>query len=826
MKAVIMAGGKGTRLRPLTCKIPKPMVPIATRPMMEHIINLLRQYSLTDIGVTLFYLPEFIQNYFGNGADYGVSLRYFIEETPLGTAGSIKNAEEFLDETFLVISGDALTDINLEEAIAFHRRKKALATLVLTKVNVPLEYGVVITDEEDRICRFLEKPGWGEVFSDTVNTGIYILEPEILSYYDKDKAVDFSKDLFPQLLAKGEPLFGYVADGYWSDVGNLEQYRQANYHMLSGKIKLPVPGHEISPGVWAGEGAEIEHGAVIEPPVVLGEYCRVKKGARIGSLSVLGNYSFVEEDSSVKRCIFWNHVYLGAYSEARGAILASHNHIKHKVSIYEGAVVGDGSTVGARSLLKPGVKVWPGKFIESGSVVNNSLIWGTSCSNNLFGNLGVDKTANMELTPEFVAKLGAAFGTSLPERKRVVVSVDNFQPARILKRALVAGVMGCGIDVFDLGTLSTPASRYGVVTLGADAGVHLRVSPTNKENVLIEFFDEKGLNIDRNAQRRVEQAFFTEEFRRASQDKVGELAYVPHLLEDYLQEMLGAVDLEVIRESAFKVIVKHDQTSLSLLLSTVLEKLGCTVRDYSEDGSFTQLNEADEEIEVSVRGVSALMSKEEADLGIVVDRHAERLVLIDENGNRLEDQRFTALLTLLVFKYSQKPTMAVPVYASKVIEELAEKYNGNVVRTKANARSLMEIVAAEKIFPGQDGKTHFQPDFDSLFSLVKILELMAKEKMSLSQVVSELPSFYIDQKEVQCSWEDKGRIMRTLFEENKDYEIETTDGLKVFHDQGWALILPDAEDPVFQIYSEATSKEAADALTELYMGRINELQIR
>ena len=210
MKAIVMAGGKGTRLRPLTCKQPKPMVPIAGRPMVEYILALLKQYRFTDIGMTLFYLPELITNYFGDGREFGVNLRYFVEETPLGTAGSVKNAEAFLDETFLVISGDALTDINLAEALVFHRARRALVTIVLTKVTNPLDYGVVITEEDGRIKRFLEKPGWGEVFSDTVNTGIYLIEPEVFRYYEKDQAVDFSKDLFPLLLKAGEPLYGYM----------------------------------------------------------------------------------------------------------------------------------------------------------------------------------------------------------------------------------------------------------------------------------------------------------------------------------------------------------------------------------------------------------------------------------------------------------------------------------------------------------------------------------------------------------------------------------------------------------------------------------------
>ena len=252
MKAVIMAGGKGTRLRPLTCNQPKPMVPIINRPMMEHIMALLKQYNFTEVMATLFYLPESIQNYFGDGQNFQMHIRYLIEENPLGTAGSVRNGADFLDETFLVISGDTLTDINLGAAVAFHRERGATATLVLTKVNNPLEYGMVITDAEGRIHRFLEKPGWGEVFSDTVNTGIYILDPKIFNYYQAGQVFDFSKDLFPQLLAGGEPLFGYVSEGYWSDIGNLEQYRQTHYDVLSGKVNLAIPGREIRPGVPGG----------------------------------------------------------------------------------------------------------------------------------------------------------------------------------------------------------------------------------------------------------------------------------------------------------------------------------------------------------------------------------------------------------------------------------------------------------------------------------------------------------------------------------------------------------------------------------------------
>ncbi len=221
MKAVIMAGGEGTRLRPVTCGIPKPMVPVLNKPVMEYTLELLKEHNITEVAATLAYFPAVITDYFGDGGDFGIKLKYYIEHTPLGTGGSVKNAEDFLSDTFIIISGDALTDIDLERAVKFHREKSSKATLVLKRVSVPLEYGVVITDENGKITSFMEKPSWGEVFSDTINTGIYILEPEVLDYYKKGDNFDFSKDLFPKLLNDNIPMYGYVTKDYWNDIGDL-----------------------------------------------------------------------------------------------------------------------------------------------------------------------------------------------------------------------------------------------------------------------------------------------------------------------------------------------------------------------------------------------------------------------------------------------------------------------------------------------------------------------------------------------------------------------------------------------------------------------------
>ncbi|MGZ8765792.1 MAG: nucleotidyltransferase family protein, partial [Acidimicrobiia bacterium] len=228
MKAVILAGGEGTRLRPLTSNQPKPMLPMANRPMLEHIVRLLKDHGFDDIVVTVAFLANQIRNYFGDGSDFGVQMRYASEDSPLGTAGSVRNAAEQLDDTFLVMSGDVLTDIDLTAFVKAHREAGAFGSIALKRVEDPVEFGIVITRPDGSIDRFLEKPTWGQVFSDTINTGMYVLEPEVFDFIPEAEVVDFSSDVFPAILKRGKPLLGHVVEGYWEDVGTLDAYVRAH----------------------------------------------------------------------------------------------------------------------------------------------------------------------------------------------------------------------------------------------------------------------------------------------------------------------------------------------------------------------------------------------------------------------------------------------------------------------------------------------------------------------------------------------------------------------------------------------------------------------
>ncbi|MGH9299367.1 MAG: sugar phosphate nucleotidyltransferase, partial [Acidimicrobiales bacterium] len=309
MKAVIMAGGEGTRLRPLTANQPKPMLPMANRPMAEHVVQLLKEHGYDEIVITVAFLANTIRTYFGDGSEFGVKFHYATEETPLGTAGSVLNAREQLDERFLVISGDVLTDIDLTELVAFHKAKGAAATLALKAMENPLEFGIVITGEDGRIERFLEKPGWGDVFSDTINTGIYVLEPEVLDEIAEGRPVDFSGEVFPALLEQGRPLYGFVAGGYWEDVGTLEAYLRAHADVLDRRVAVDIPGFPLREDVWIGEGAEIHPSAILRGPAVIGDNCRIAAAAEIGTHTVLGSNVRVGENTVIVRSVVHDNTY-------------------------------------------------------------------------------------------------------------------------------------------------------------------------------------------------------------------------------------------------------------------------------------------------------------------------------------------------------------------------------------------------------------------------------------------------------------------------------------------------------------------------------------
>lgn len=818
MKAIIMAGGEGSRLRPLTCGRPKPLVPVLNRPIMEYCVDLLRAHGITEIGVTLQYLPDAIREHFGDGSDFGVCLRYFVEESPLGTAGSVKNAASFLDETFLVVSGDALTDLDLSRAISFHRAKGAVGTLVLTRVETPLEYGVVITGEDGRIVRFLEKPGWGEVFSDTVNTGIYVLEPEVLDFFAPGQKFDFSKDLFPLLLRENKPLYGLVLPGYWCDIGDLRQYWQAHLDALSGRVAVRISGDEIAPQVWVGRDTQIDPDCFLEGPVLIGDGCRIGSGARIEAFTVLGRGCIIQPEASLKRSVLWDQVYIGRRAAIRGAVLGSRVQVQAGAGVYEGAVVGEDSVIKERGTLLPAVKLWPHKLIETGTTVRESVVWGTRQSKNVFGVEGIGGLVNVEMTPEFAARTAAVFGTVTGRGKAVAVSSDVHPATSMLRRAVTAGLQSVGAHVLDLGTATMPMHRFAVRSLACGGGIHVRLSAREPERAVLLFTDGHGANIARGLERKIENLLAREDFPRVEPFAVREPASLKGMAEAYVQAMLGEVDLQTLRARGGLLVCALDAANMERVLDCWMRETGLEIMNIMPGGEGelgTRLSWAG--LQEMIPRVASAVAERRALAGAVMDAGGEQLVLIDDRGRVIQDDLLTALIVLYVLKTQGGPVV-VPVTAPQAIETLAERYRATVVRTRTGLRDFIERILAEDV-------SQFFLHFDALAALTRILSFAAGAGIPLSRLVDEIPAFYTHKKDVPVSWEAKGRVIRRLIEDEgqKKSRVELLDGVKVFHPEGWSLVLPDPEQPLCRVFSEGTSMEIAESLTEMYVDKIKKI---
>jgi mannose-1-phosphate guanylyltransferase / phosphomannomutase len=831
MKAVVMAGGEGSRLRPLTINRPKPMVPLADRPVLAHIIELLKLHGITDIVITVQYLANVIQDHFGDGSSYGVQIEYSVEETPLGTAGSVKNAQELLTEPFLVISGDALTDINLSDVINAHRSRNGLATITLKRVENPLDYGVIITDEDGQIKQFLEKPSWGEVFSDTVNTGIYVLDPKVFDYFEAGKSVDWSKDIFPEILRQGDGLYGYIADGYWTDIGTIDAYMHATADYLQGRVRIPRHGVHIGGDVWLGGEVEIAPDAQLYGPIFLGHGVKIKGGVIVRGPTVIRDYNIIDTGAKIERSIIWRNTYVGEQAELHGAIVTRQSNIKSRAVLLEGSVVGDYTVVNSGAVINAGVKIWPSKEIDEGATVRSSIIWGAQGRRVLFGRYGIAGLVNIDITPEFCAKLGAAYGGTLPKGSSVLINRDAHYTPRMLKRAIISGLPSAGINVADVSSVPIPVARYMVQATKAAGGVHVRLSPLDNRVVDIKFFDYRGLDIDRIAERTIENNFFREDYRRVYLDEIGRIRYLADIEKTYIGGFFGALSTEAVEAlQLFKIVVDYANANASTIPSTVLRRLRCDVVELNANLDEGRIFQTPVQFTEGMQQLGAIVPVLNARLGVRIDPSGEKIFLVDDRGRQLSDLQTLAVLTELSMRSRPGGVVAVPVNAPRSFEEIARRYGGQIIRTRASLAALMQIgdahrdylllgdAAGNLIFPA------FYPIADGLFAIVKLMELLAFQNAQLSDVVDALPPYHMATTRVLCRWENKGKVMRLLNEQHADPGIEQIDGVKIDLGDQWVLVLPDSEGPFFHVIAESWSDEQAQSLVSTYADLVQELQ--
>ncbi len=827
MKAVVMAGGEGTRLRPLTSNQPKPMVSIVGKPCMEHIIELLARHGFEDVIVTVAFLPQAIRSYFGGGESLGVDISYSVEESPLGTAGSVRLAAGRLDDTFLVISGDALCDVDLTKLVEYHREKKASVTIGLKSVENPLEFGIVVTDDDGRIERFLEKPSWGQVFSDTINTGIYVLEPEVLRHIPADRPFDFSKELFPLLLEMGRPMYGCVMDGYWQDIGNLDQYRQANFDALDERVQLNVAGIRIRGNVWVGEGVDLHDLDAIEGPAFLGNYCRVAPEASVGSYSVLGTSVTLRERARTSRSIVDASTSIGRSTVVEGAIVGRSCDLRAHVRVHEGVAIGDEVTIGSESVIMPGVRIYPYKEVETGSQLFESLIWESRGTNRIFRMNGVSGLINVDLTPDVALRVACALGTALKRGERVVASREGGAACRMIKRVMIAGVASTGVHVADLRVIPAAVARHLVKSEGFAAGFHVGISPNDPEAIRIQFMEAPGIEMSAAMQTEVEKHYTRGELRRVPANEVGGASYPARVSESYASDLLSTLKVDAIRERQFRIVVDYGFSAASYVLPLVLGPLGVEVvaaHAFPSDGE-----SGPHGLAASIGQAKRLVSAVGADFGAVFDSAGERLYLIDEQAREVPVELALLLYLSLIGSNGHHGKLAFPVTVTSQVDRLVEGTGFEIVRTPASLQALTEAASQEGvIFAGAVGGGYvfpeFLPGYDAVASLANLLELLAPVKRPLSELVAELPPPTLVHRQIPCPWGMKGLVMRVLNERFAGRDVDLTDGIKVFEARGWAQALPDPDEPLIHLYAEGDTAAASEELAAELRAIVEEIE--
>ncbi|MGE5480970.1 MAG: sugar phosphate nucleotidyltransferase [Chloroflexota bacterium] len=827
-KAVIMAGGFGTRLRPLTMTIPKPMVPVVNIPMMEHIVNLLKRYGITDIISVLYFQPERITSYFENGSKFGVEMNYVQAQADYGTAGAVKNAHDLIKDRFIIISGDVLTDFDLARALEFHEQKKSMATILLTRVATPLQYGIVMTDDESRITRFLEKPSWGQVFSDTINTGVYILEREALDLIPFQEEFDFSKDLFPLMLKRELPLYGFISDGYWRDIGNLNEYQLGQTDALTGKVKVEFRG------VKSGD-KYVGASSVIAPTARLGGFNVIGDNVKVGDHAdlrncVIGNNVTVGMGARLSGVTLWDNVKVGDFAELNDDVICNDTTIGNAVTIAENVFISERCVIGDNARLNANIKLWPDKNVEEGATLSRSLIQEEKWTREIFTDARISGLSNIEIHPEFGAKLGAAYGLTLGKKATILASRDPDRVSRIMKRSITAGLTSVGVNVNDLQQISIPQTRQELLTGRYDGGIHVRRSPRDHDMTDIIIFNKDGRDISISSTKSIERYFFGEDVKRVPHDEVGQISYPERTNEIYINRYLQSLDIDLISKRSFKLLMDYSFGLASTIFPSILGSLKAEVLSLHNYVDATRFHPDPTDQPADGDDTGKIMRSLGYELGFRMETGAEKISLIDERGVWYPPMRLLSIITKLFLEThrDREPyKIAVSIVASREIEEIAKEYDVEVIRIKNSHSAMMDATLdGSVLFVGGVYGGYIFPEFlfasDGMFTVGQILEMLAKTNLKISQIDESIPRRFFHRQEVNVPWELKGTIMRKAMEYSEGMERQLVEGVKIFAGEKGdsTLLLPAKEKASFIVYADCSSYETALSLAKKYSNLI------
>ena len=760
MKAVILAGGEGSRLRPLTLGRPKPMTPLFGKPVLGHILDLLRRHGITDIAVTLRYLPAVVTDYFGDGREAGVRLTYFTEDVPLGTAGGVKRCMDFLgEEDFLVISGDAVCDLDLTAFMALHQSRRGVASLALCRRAEPLEYGLVRTDDASRITGFVEKPGWGQVDTELVNTGIYILSRRAMDHVPEGEEFDFGKDLFPRLLAGGETLCGWEIPGYWQDMGDCGAYLDSAIDALEGKVELDLT---------AGAG-QVPAGVELRRPCWVGRRVSLAPGSIVGPYAVLGEGTTVETGAVVQRSVLLG-AHVGEGAEVTGAILCKGAVVRRRAMVGTGAVLGEEAVAEDEAIVAPGVKLWPGRRVAEGAKATASLVAaGQGVPLRFSAGGALRGTAGEELTAEIMLSLGALLG----EEGRVALGWAGGEAAALLGRSAACGVTAAGGEAI---ICDAPCASAGA-WLGRLYGLPVTLFvQQDGDTAEVRLFDEKGLPLSRSRQRKLEGALLRGEATRVPASRVGRFQQINGAGPGCAGETARVSRLSSMPLRPLAVQVEKGEGANDIL-TAALTALGCQVSRGSGRGKPT----------------------------FSADWGGFRLTVWDEEGRRIGPDRLLVLLTRIEMENGEK-TAVLPAWAPTAAETVAEGLGGRLLRLGrdgAEAQMLWE----KQVWM-----------WDGIAAACRLCARMGLTGESLAHLDRGIPRFATARREVPLR-SGRGRVMGAALADSPRVRREG-EGVRIPAGDGWIYLVPASRRSALRIIAEAADMETAEELCHFYEERL------
>ena len=759
MKAVILAGGEGRRLRPISAGLPKSMVPLLDRPVLEHIIALLQRHGITDLALALRAMPQTVESWFGDGSGLGVKLTYFVEREPLGTAGSVKGCMSWLgEEDFLVLHGDIVTGIDLTEAAGFHRASRGDATLVLSRCGAPPAYSQVLTGDDGRVQSIVDQPAWSQVLTDTVSTGICFLTAKAMAEVPEGTPYDFDRDLFPKLLEGGGTLCGYTAPGFWRDIGDCGAYLDCAAQVLSGRTGLDLGLPLRAPGIWAAEEPPAD--VTLVPPCWIGPGVTLGAGSLLGPHAVLGRGSSVGRRSLVQRSVLMEEARVGDGCTLYGAVLCRGASAGRGAVLNEGAVLGSGSSAGAESILMERVKVWPGLRVRDEARLTASLVAGGASEGVSFGDGGVIRgTLEGGISPALLLAIGGSLGGG----GRVGLGASGESCARMLARCAASGAAAAGAEVFLHDGTCPAAGAWAAERYALPASLFVEQVG---ERLFLHFFDRRGLPLSRSRQRRLEGALLRGEVHRAAAERVGAW--------EHLSGIPAAMAADAARRARYGrgpltpvAVSAPGTTAADRILAAALEELGCVV------------------LRKRTTGVP----------GFAAGYGGLRLWAWDEEGRTLPPERLLALVSLIELE-NGGGRVALPAGSPAAIEALAGGREGAVLSLGRDGPEAQELYAA---LPSLR---------DAAFAAARICVRLGRTGERLATLAARVPPFVVLRREVPLR-RGRGEVMHDLAQRLGG---EAGQGVRVSGREGVAWLSPLSRRSALLVSAEAASMEAAEEL--------------